>query len=187
MRTIALLTLLTSSLAAAQVESPPPLVEVAPVLIDRSNGVERFKLQGKLIPAGYHVVSSPRWGLIGAGTLAFLGGYGASMAFAGVTNDFTGFVPVAGPVMQTINAWQWAGDRGGWDGIGRGIAAFFYTFVTATEVVAQVAGLVLVVVGSTSQQQWLERDVEVKAAKPSVTVMPIVRSDYAGVGLTGRF
>lgn len=188
MRTIALLTLLTSTLAAAQVESVPPLVEVAPASLPSSNGVERFKLQGKLIPNGYHLVSSPRWGLIGAGTLAFLGGYGASMAFAGVTNDFSGFVPVAGAVMQTINAWEWAGDRGGWDGIGRGIAAFLYTCLTVTEFAAQVAGLVLVVVGSTSQQQWLERDVEVKpAAKPSVTVIPIVRQDSVGVGLTGRF
>ena len=42
-------------------------------------------------------------------------------------------------------------------------------------------------VGSTSQQQWLERDVEVKGAKPSVTVMPIVRQDSVGVGLTVVF
>ena len=62
MRTIALLTLLTSTLAAAQVESVPPLVEVAPAPLPSSNGVERFKLQGKLIPNGYHLVSSPRWG-----------------------------------------------------------------------------------------------------------------------------
>jgi hypothetical protein len=188
MRTIGLLTLLTSTLAAAQVESAPPLVEVAPEPLPSSNGLERFKLQGKLIPAGYHLVSSPRWALIGAGAAAFAAGYGASMAFGVLTNDFTGFVPLAGPVMQTINAWQWSDEGQGWTGLGRGIAAFFYTCLTLTEVAAQVAGLVLVVVGSASQQQWLERDVETKpAAKPSVMVMPIVRQDSVGLGLTGRF
>lgn len=194
MRTLALLVTLASTVAAAQyVESAPPLVQVPLQPVSKSNGVERFKLQGKLVPEGFHVVSAPRWALVGAGAGLFVVGYGSTLAFAAMTNDAAGFVPVAGPVLQTVNAWEWvaAGSTSGWFGserFWRGFAAVFYTCVTITQTAAQVAGLVLAIVGASTEQRWLERDVAPKVeSKPSVSVMPIIRQDTLGLGLTGRF
>ncbi|MFO0594891.1 MAG: hypothetical protein U0228_06295 [Myxococcaceae bacterium] len=168
-------------------QTPPPMVE-APV-------PERLKVsRDGFVPEGYHLVEQPRWAVIGAGLGAFAAGYATTALWALPTQDLTLLVPVAGPLIAMVNAWNWASQPSEWSSFlgdqqfWRGFAAFWFTMLMVSETAVQVGGVVTAIVGASKPAQWLQRNTTVDAEKPRVTVMPMMmRGNAPAIALTGTF
>jgi hypothetical protein len=130
------------------------------------------------VPPGYHLVTAPRWGLIGGGIGAFLGGYAFSAAIGGLAGKWSGAIPIAGPIAFAVEAWSQSSS---------GISNFFLntllTFATVVETAAQVAGVVMIIVGVKTPVQGLERD----TTQPVITFAPGAPGAALGATLSGRF
>lgn len=139
------------------------------------NEPERFLLRDDDVPAGFHILSEPRMGLLGGGIGALGGGYlvTALTGFAG--GQAWGAIPLVGPIFLA-QAW-WA------TGSFASLVNVFVVLLAAVEVAAQVAGAVMLTVALAAPKRWLERD----AQKPTISFVPGAGSTPLGGSLVGRF
>ncbi|MDP1823054.1 MAG: hypothetical protein Q8L48_07430 [Archangium sp.] len=142
------------------------------------NGEERFKYRGT-VPAGFHLVSEPRPAMIAGGIGALAGGYSLTLVISLLAQQWGGAVPFVGPVIFAAQVWLPPGRFG--EGT---LADIFIATLAIVEVAAQVAGVVLMVVGVTSPAKWLERGAE----KPAViSLLPGAAGTPFGASVVGRF
>ena len=143
-------------------------------------GPERFKYSGT-VPAGFHLISRPRMNLVTPGIALLAGGHALAVLGGLVSARPLGVIPIAGPVILAV---QW------WDSSSNGFAAiadFFVLLVCGVDLVAQVAGVVLMSLGLAAPERWLERDAARAADKPTVSFVPSAPGAALGASLVGRF
>jgi hypothetical protein len=171
-------TALRTGTAAA--EAPPPIPPVAP----GPPTIERWDAD-QPAPAGYHLETRPRMGLVIGGSV-LLGTTYTPMAVAGVFVAVSGepagalgAIPVAGPfvVAGLINRGSSGGDGGG--------AGALITSLLIVDGLAQTAGAAMLIAGLASPRRVAVRD-----RGATVTVMPTPLSfgkNSAGFGIRGTF
>ena len=157
--------------AAAAPDDPKALRQRGP------RGEERFKYRGT-VPAGFHLVSEPRLAMIGGGIGALAGGYALTLAISLASLQWGGAVPFVGPIIFAAQVWLPPGSFG----VGT-LADIFIATLAIVEVAAQVAGVILIVVGVTSPTKWLERGAE----KPGISVLPGAPGTPLGASVVARF
>jgi hypothetical protein len=140
------------------------------------NGEERFKYRGT-VPEGFHLVSEPRPAMIAGGIGALVGGYSLTLVISLLSGQWGGAVPFVGPVIFAAQVWLPPGRFG--EGT---LIDIFIATLAIVEVAAQVAGVVLMVVGVTSPAKWLER-----GPAPQVALVPGAAGSPLGASLVGRF
>ena len=156
-------------------EPAPPAEEAAPTAQPTGGRDGRFKYRDP-VPAGFHLVTQTRWGLVGGGIGAFAGGYLLTAAIGLSVNQVTGLVPLVGPFLQAAGFWTSTGFLAE-------LSNFFVVILTAVEFAAQVAGVVMISGGLASPSRWLERD----AKKPQAFLVPGAAGSPLGASLVGRF
>lgn len=180
LRTFTLCGVLLSTLAVAAEDAPisaPPLVGVD-AAAPSSLGSGRFRYSGRTVPAGFHLVSEPKWGLV-AGGAALMGiSTGVMVALAIGFADPVYAVPLVGPVYTFSEI---ARTSSGWFS---GFAVFFGGVLMAADLAAQIAGGVMFTLGLAKPSRWLERDAP---SKPTVTFVPGAAGAPMGASLVGRF
>jgi hypothetical protein len=134
----------------------------------RSTDGYTFEYRGE-VPEGFRLVEQPRAGLVVPGGIMFGVGYGLTAALGLGLGRPAALVPIAGPVLFTVQSWQPFGYGLGF------LANTFLVILAATEVALQVTGAVLLIAGFGSPKRWLERIPVTIAASP------------AGLGVVGRF
>ncbi|MFT3712020.1 MAG: hypothetical protein QM817_30630 [Archangium sp.] len=159
---------------------PPstPTSGYVPQPLNRKRDTGRYKYDPAYgVPPGYQLISEPRWALVAVGAAMFAGATAWTVVLGSSMNEPIHIVPIVGPIVSTVNAWNWAGTNSG-----RGVAAFFYTWLTIVEIGLQAAGIACLVAGFTAQTQYLERE-----RPPRVTLVPVLGPGFAGASLAARF
>lgn len=142
------------------------------------NGEERFKYRGT-VPPGFHLVSEPRPAMIAGGIGALAGGYSLTLVISLLAQQWGGAVPFVGPIIFAAQVWLPPGRFG--EGT---LIDIFIATLAIVEVAAQVAGVILMVVGVASPAKWLERGGEKPAA---VTFLPGAPGTPLGASVVARF
>lgn len=197
-RTIALLAALLSTVAFAQDlsappgdtltppppppqearEAPPPDLEPAPSLRPLSEREpNRFRYTRGAIPRGFHLVEEPRWGLVAGGVGALAGSTAVMLLVALATRNPLHAVPLVGQFAAFADGVR---TSSGWGSV----LMIFGGLGLLVDLVAQVAGAVLLVVGFASPARWLERDAP---TSPRLMLVPGAAGTPAGASLVGLF
>lgn len=193
-RIFALLAALLSTTSFAQELTPPP--PPPPVSIDaappaprpeqprplRADDPTRFRLTRGRIPEGFHLVEEPKWGFVAGGLGAVVGSTAIMVLVAGVTRDAFYAIPIAGQIRSFIELLGLDRQASGTSKIGTGFALVFGGIGLAADLVVQVAGVVLTVMGFARPSRWLERD----ASAPQVMFVPGAAGAPLGASLVGR-
>jgi hypothetical protein len=192
MRSLLLLVVCLSSVALAQEDdlTPPPLprsadVEAAPDAptdapqpLNRKRDTGRYKYEPERgVPQGYQLITEPRWALVAAGSAMFAGGTLFTVMFGAAMSEPVHFIPIVGPIISAVRSWEWAGSSAG-----RGLAAFFYTWLTVVEAGVQAAGITCIIIAFASPGHWLEKE-----KPPRVSVAPLISSTFTGLSVSGSF
>ena len=177
----ALLLSLTARAQTADDFSPPPAPPQEPSRVAVPTDVPgRYEYEG-YVPQGYHLVSQPRWGLVGGGAAMFSASYAASAALGAAFNgtlDYL-FIPVVGAFVLGVQAFAAVGHESGWFA---GLASFFEVvggILCFADGILQAGGLAMFIVGLAKPTQWLEKT---EAPPPAVRVS--VGAPRAPLGLT---
>lgn len=137
------------------------------------NSYERFRYEGT-IPEGYHLVSEVKRSLIGGGAGALVGGYALTLFISLISQEWGGAVPVVGPLIFAVQAWQ-PSTAGG------SLVNGFIVLGAIIELAAQGAGLGMIIGAVITPEQWLERDL------PRVSLVPAAAGSPLGASLVGSF
>jgi hypothetical protein len=188
-RCLAVLALMFSTTAWAQEVGPPDhapaaasptsAVKSGPALRPLARGdTRRYRLPRGPIPEGYHLVEEPRYDMAAGGVICFALGWAASVLYAVQNQNPLYAVPFGGPVIAWLDALR----GGSWGG--QFVAIYLGAPIMFIDVSAQVAGVVMLLVGLAGRSRWLERD---EPAAPRVMLVPGAGSSPMGASLVGRF
>lgn len=161
----------------------PESTEPPQLIRESARETERYQFRGA-IPAGFHLVTEPTWGLVGGGIAAFSGAYLLSAVIGLLTRSYGGLIPLVGTIVMTAEAWGSVSGGGGWGAaFFEGLAKGMLITGCLVDVALQVAGVVMIAVGLGAPKRWLERD----DGKPSLTFAPGAAGTPLGASVLGRF
>lgn len=189
LRTLSLLLAVSSTAVLAQeVSAPPPSPEAPspaaqlepeqPLRPLSRDDRYRFRVPRGPIPAGFHLVEEPKWGLVAGGAIAFVLGTGVMVAIAIAARNPLYAIPLAGPFIGVAELMR------GQDSLTAGLVFIYAGAAALIDVALQVAGIAMLVVGLRWPSRWLERDAE---SAPRVMLVPGVAGAPLGASLVGRF
>ena len=169
---------------------PPPYYAAPPPYGAYPRGPARLRYEdGDPVPAGYHVVTRARQGLVIAGTVVFAVSYGIAFGVAVIDdfNDQTSWltIPIAGPWLMMYNRAQPRCDTQSSDICIEQDLETILRFYLALDGVAQAAGATMLGFGI-ADRKLLVRDDSYAAVRVRILPGRVGSSGY-GAMLAGRF
>ncbi len=155
----------TARREAAEEERRPQPITTPP------GEAQRFKYSGGLAPDGFRLVEQPRWSLVATGIVVAATGHLSTIINATLmpmpARELV-LIPIVGPVVSLMQLALYS----------RGLFAFldvgFYAVIVIVQLIAQVGGATLAIVGGVKKLRWLE-------------LAPVATADGAGLSAYGRF
>lgn len=182
-RTFALLAAVCSMTVLAEERPAPPAVAPStkkdlPLALQPlwAEYPDRFRIPKGGLPTGFHLVTEPRWSLVAAGLSTFGVATALQLWVAFSTRTPLHAVPFGGQLLAVADLMR---SSSGWGAFG---ILMFGGLAAIIDIAAQLAGVVLLIVGVAAPTRWMERD-----APSTVHLVPGAPGTPAGASLVGRF
>jgi hypothetical protein len=136
---------------------------------------DRFRFS-PIIPTGYHLVSEPNSGVMGAGIALFAASYLTFAVIGTASGSPESLIPFVGPILSYRPSTHW------FSSLTNGLSLI----AIGIDVTAQVAGATMLIVGAAVPRRWLERDVTAPTS-PTISFAPLAPGADVGASVSGRF